>query len=60
VTLDAIVGMEGAVQTLTVVSGDPRLAQAACETVRHWAYRPVLLNGKPVEVATEIDVRFAL
>lgn len=60
VTLDAVVGKDGAIQTLAVRSGDPQLAEAALETVRHWAYRPLLLNGRAVEVATEIDVRFAL
>ncbi len=60
VTLDAVVGKDGTIQTLAVHSGDARLAEAALETVRHWAYRPLLVNGRPVEVATEIDVRFAL
>ena len=39
---------------------DPRLAQAALDAVRQWRYQPTLLNGQPVEVATTIDVTFAL
>ncbi len=60
VTLDAVVGKDGTIQTLRVRAGDSRLAEAALETVRHWAYRPLLVNGRAVEVATEIDVRFGL
>jgi hypothetical protein len=39
-------------RTLTVRAGDSRLAEAALETVRHWAYRPLLVNGRAVEVAS--------
>jgi hypothetical protein len=28
--------------------------------VKQWTYRPTLLNGDPVEVATVIDVNFML
>jgi TonB family protein len=60
VTLDAVIDKDGTIQTLAVRAGDARLAPAALETVRHWAYRPLLVNGRAVEVATEIDVHFAL
>jgi hypothetical protein len=30
------------------------------DAVRQWAYTPYLLEGKPVEVETDIDVAFAL
>ena len=32
----------------------------AMEAVRQWRYEPTLLNGKPVEVMTEIQVNFVL
>jgi TonB family protein len=60
VTLGAVIGTDGSIQTLGVRSGDARLAKAALETVRHWSYQPLLVNGKPVEVVTEIDVHFKL
>jgi protein TonB len=43
-----------------VISGHPLLAKAALEAVSHWLYRPTLLNGEPVEVATQITVNFRL
>jgi len=58
VTLDALIGTDGLVQTLSVHSGDEALTDAALETARHWNFRPLQVNGKPVEVVTEIDVRF--
>ncbi|HWC99014.1 MAG TPA: energy transducer TonB [Candidatus Sulfopaludibacter sp.] len=58
VTLDAVIGNDGIIQTLEFHGGAEALSAAAIETVRHWTYRPVLLNGRPVEVATEIDVVF--
>ena len=59
ITLDAVIGKDGAILELSAQDGDPRLIQAALETVRHWTYRPTLLNGIPIEVATQIEVRFA-
>ncbi len=58
VTLEAVIGTDGVIQTLGFRSGDARLGGAALETVRHWTYRPLLVNGNPVEVVTEIDVHF--
>lgn len=60
VKLHAILGKDGSVQQLQVVSGHPLLAQAALDAVRQWIYQPTLLEGKPVEVDTEIDVIFQL
>jgi len=60
VRLNAIVGSDGAVQNLTVVSGHPLLVPAALEAVKQWVYAPTLLNGQAVEVVTQIDVNFAL
>jgi len=34
--------------------------QAALDAVKNWVYKPTLLNGEPVEVATTIDVNFTL
>jgi periplasmic protein TonB len=60
VQLKAIIGTDGKIKNLTVVSGNPLLVDAALDAVRHWTYRPTLLNGAPAEVKTEILVRFAL
>lgn len=60
VKLHAIIGKDGSVQQLAVVSGHPLLVQSALDAVRQWRYQPTLLNGDPVEVDTEIDVIFSL
>ena len=60
VRLHAIIGRDGAVKSLEVISGDPILAWAARAAVVKWRYLPTLLNGEPVEVETYITVIFQL
>jgi TonB family protein len=60
VQLQAVLGKDGKVQDIKVLSGEPVLAAAALDAVRQWVYRPTLLNGEPVEVKTTIDVNFTL
>ncbi len=60
VTLQAIIGKDGTVQSLEVLSGDPLLAGSAVTAVKQWVYQPTLLNGQPVEVQTQIDVNYTL
>jgi protein TonB len=56
VVLQAMLGTDGSVQDLKVISGHPLLVGAALDAVRTWRYQPTLLNSEPVEVLTEIDV----
>ena len=60
VMLQAVIGKDGSVQELKVVSGHPLLVEAAMDAVKQWVYKPTLLNGNPVEVTTSIDVNFTL
>jgi len=60
VVLRADIGVDGIVQKLEVVSGDPVLVPAALDAVRKWRYSPALLNGKPVSVTTTLHVTFKL
>jgi TonB family protein len=60
VRLHAIIGKDGAVQEVEVVSGHPLLLQAAMNAVKQWVYQPTLLDGKPVKVDTTVDVIFSL
>ena len=60
VLLQAIIGKDGCIENLRLVSGHPMLAPAAIEAVRQWRYRPYTLNREPVEVQTEITVNFVL
>lgn len=60
VLLSVTIGKDGSILTISVVSGDPMLVPVAIDAVKQWVYRPTLLNGNPVEVATEIQVNFTL
>lgn len=60
VRLHAIIGTDGDVRRLEVISGPPLLAKAALDAVRLWRYRPTILDGIPVEVETTITVNFVL
>ena len=60
VRFTAIIGGDGHILNLQLVSGHPLLVPAAQDAVRQWVYRPTLLNGTPVEVVTQIDVPFTL
>lgn len=60
VRLHAIIGKNGNIQALEVVSGHPLLIGAAMSAVQQWKYSPTMLNGEAVEVDTTIDVIFNL
>ena len=60
VNLNAIIGKEGNVVNLSVISGHPLLIPSALEAVQQWVYQKTLLNGEPVEVSTQIDVNYTL
>lgn len=60
VVLQAMIGKDGAVENLRVVSGHPLLVGAAIDAVKQWHYRPYYLNAEPVDVETQIVVNFVL
>ena len=60
VELHALIGTDGSVQELQVVSGDPLFVDSALQAVRQWHYRPTYLNGQPVEIDTFITVIYTL
>jgi periplasmic protein TonB len=60
VVLRIVVGTDGAVRSLEVLSGDILFVRAAMEAVRQWRYRPTLLNGEPVEIEGQVTVQFRL
>jgi hypothetical protein len=55
-----IIGKDGSVLNIQLVSGHPLLVVAARDAVNQYVYRPTLLNGNPVEVITQVDVNFSL
>ena len=60
VELKAIISVDGSIESLQVISGDPGFYQSALDAVRQWRYRPTALNGVPVEVETMITVVYTL
>jgi periplasmic protein TonB len=60
VVLQALIGKDGTIQNLHVISGHPMLTNAALAAVKEWQYKPYYLNGEPVEVETTINVNFTL
>ncbi len=58
VRFTVIIGKDGSIQNIQLVSGHPLLA-AAKDAVSQYVFKPTLLNGNPVEVVTTVDVNFA-
>ena len=55
-----IIGENGHIEQMAVVSGPDLLRQAATDAARQWIYKPYIVNGKPSKVDTTISVNFAL
>jgi protein TonB len=45
-------------ENIRVASGPAMLQQSALDAVKSWRYKPYLLDGKPVEVDTTLNVVF--
>ena len=58
VSLKAVIGTDGTVTEVDVLSGKRALADAAVRAVRHWRYRPHELKGHAVEAETNIVISF--
>ncbi len=60
VILKAEISKAGDITNLELVSGPIELAGSAVAAVRQWKYKPYLLLGQPVAVATQIQVNYQL
>jgi protein TonB len=60
VDLQITISKEGLVEDIRVISGPSIFRQAALDAVRHFIFRPALLNGVPVEVETTVGISFRL
>ncbi len=58
VVIDAVVGTEGEVHFIRVLSGPPSLRAPAVEAVKQYQYEPATRNGQPVPAHVNITVRF--
>lgn len=60
VTLQALIGRDGLIQDLHVLSGPPILANAALEAVRQWHFKPHYQGAEAVETEAKITVNFTI
>lgn len=60
VVLQAVIGTDGVIQNLRVLSGPAILSSAARQAVLEWRFKPVLQGGQPVETKAKITVNFTI
>jgi TonB family protein len=60
VIMDIVIGPDGRVAQAEVVRSIPLLDDAALAAVTQWEYRPTLLNGVAVPIATTVTMNFHL
>ena len=60
VVLQALVGVDGTIENLRVLSGPAILTAAAQQAVRQWRFKPYLQNGQAVETKARITVNFSI
>ena len=60
VEMRAIIGTDGTIQSLQIVSGNVLFDRSAVEAVQQWRYKPTILNGQPVEIDTYITVIYTM
>jgi len=58
--LQAVVGTDGVISDLRVLSGPAILTAAAQQAVRQWRFKPYLQNGQAVETKARITVNFSI
>jgi hypothetical protein len=54
VVMRVIIGKDGRVKSVDVLSGADVMRQPTVDAVGQWVYRPFLLHGQPVEVETMV------
>ncbi len=60
VEIEALIGEDGKVRNVKLLSGKPLLNEAALTAVRQWVFSPTRLNGEPVAVIMTVTVVFTL
>src|SRR5215831_7566869 len=60
VLMQALIGRDGLIEDLRVLSGPPILANAAEEAVRQWHFKPHFVGSQPVETRANITVNFTI
>jgi len=58
VTVEVEIDKTGKPINVKLLNGDPVVSGAVVDAVQKWRWRPFKLNGIPVEVETNLVVRF--
>jgi periplasmic protein TonB len=58
VAFEILVGVDGRIKKLRLLSGHPLLIEAATQSAKQSIYRRTLFNGKPVEVLSPLHIEF--
>ncbi|HEX5234350.1 MAG TPA: energy transducer TonB [Silvibacterium sp.] len=60
VMLAAVIDKSGSIAELEVISGPKDLRESTVKAIQTWKYTPYLVNGKPVDVRTVINVDYSM
>ncbi len=60
VVLEAVIGTDGVIEGLRLVSGPAILNNAAQQAVREWRFKPYMVNGRAVETKCMVTVNFTI
>jgi TonB family protein len=60
VVLEAVIGADGVIENLRVISGSAILSPAAKQAVSQWRFKPYLDHGQAVETKARITVNFTI
>jgi protein TonB len=60
VTLEAVIGNDGAIKEVTPLNGPTLLVEAARAAVLQWSFEPPVFNGAPVELVMPVELTFNL
>jgi len=60
VELEAVVSESGAVEKVTIVSGNPVLTRPAADALKKWKFAPFTAEGKPVKAVVPVGLNFKL
>jgi len=56
--LSIVVDEKGNVQDVRAISGPALLARSAEDALRHWRFKPIMVDGKPTQVESKVSMNF--
>jgi protein TonB len=60
VQLDAVIGEDGSVERVDIVSGNPVLTKPASDALKKWRFKPFMDGDKPIKVIATFDFDFKM